>query len=175
MPDYDIYIHAIGGSSSENPTVPWSARESGGSNAGFPTSPQGGGSVSKEGFNAAMAITKAAGYAQNPDSIIGSAVSGLAKISPYVLAAYAVVKLTVTIIDNATEFNALESGDHRSVNAWQDVKTTVGHVFHPVSSWWNSYKTEKQWSRESARQSQQRALLGDSVINSFRGRGVQYA
>lgn len=171
MPDYNIYIHAVGGSPNENPTVPWGAREGGGSSVGFPTSSKSG-SATKEGFNAAMAITKAAGYAQNPDSIIGSAVSGLAKISPYVLAAYAVVKLTITIIDNATEFNALESGDHRSVNAWQDVKTAVGHVFHPVSSLINSLKTERQWSRESYRQSQQRDLLGDSVINSFRGRGV---
>ena len=176
MPDYNIYIHAVGGGASNaNPTVPWGAREDGGGASGFPTTSQGGGASSGAGFDAARAITRAAGYAQNPDSIIGSAVSALAKISPYVLAAYAVVKLTITIIDNATEFNALESGDHRSVNAWQNVKTAVGHVFHPVSSWWISYKTEREWSRENSRLTQQRDLLGDSVINTFRGRGVQYA
>lgn len=169
MADYNIYVHAIGtgGSNAYNPTVPWSAREGG---EGSSQTVSQSGDVS--GGGAARAIIRAAGYAQNPDSAVGSAFSNALKSIPYVAAAFAVVKLGETIIDNAVEFKALESGDFRSQVSWQNLKTNLNVVFHPFSSSWNSFKVRRQWAREDARASQQRDLLGDSVINSYTNRGV---
>ena len=110
MPDYNIYIHAIGTGSatSQNPTLPWSARDGGGQSQ---TTSQTSGGASGEGFNAARTIVRAAAYAQNPDSLISTALSNIAKAFPIVAAAVACVKLGETIIDNCIEFSVIETGD----------------------------------------------------------------
>lgn len=175
MPDYNIYIHAIGtgGATNANPTVPWSAREGNGGGAFSQTqSRSSGANVGGDGFNAVKTITKAANTAQNPDSIISTAIVGLAKFAPWVAAAYACVKLSTAITDTVLDFQALETGYYGNQVGWQNFKQTISNVFHPFSSSINAHKTQRQWAIENQKLKQQRDLLGDSVINSWTGRGV---
>ena len=171
MADYNIYVRAIGTgvASNQSPTTPWSQREDGG--GASQTASYSGGS-SGTGINAAFAVTRAAGYAQNPDSIINTGITSIAKALPWVAAAYAVVKLGVSVADNALDFKTIETGSYSSITKWQNFKQSVNNVFHPVSSIVNSYKTNLQWQKENEKLQAQRDLLGDSVINSYTGRGV---
>lgn len=167
MPDYNVYIHAIGtGNGQSNPTVPWSQRESGDGTS--QTSSQSGGG----GVGIARAIIRASSYAQNPDSVISQSLSNVAKAFPIVAAAYAVIKVGESIIDNAIEFVEIETGDYRNGVAWKNFKTNMNIVLHPASSSLQAFKIERQWSRENQRARLSRDLLGDSVINSYTNRGV---
>ena len=172
MADYNIYIHAIGtgGATNENPTVPWSARESGG--AFSQTQSKSSGDIGGGGINAAQAIIKATSFARNPDSAISSAFSSIAKAFPIVAAAYACVKLGEAIVDNCIDFDVIETGNYRTQTEWQNFKSSIKNVFHPISSSIQSYKQTREWNRENYKAKAQRDLLGDSVINSYTGRGV---
>lgn len=173
MADHNIYIHAIGTGSAtnQNPTIPWSQRESGG--AFSQTQSQSTGSnFEGQGMNAAKAITKAAGYAQNPDSIVSAGVAALVKVLPWVAAAYAVVKVGVSITDNVLDFQALETGDYRDQVNWLNFKQVINNIFHPVSTLVQAHKTNIQWANQNYKAKQQRDLLGDSVINSYTNKGV---
>ena len=177
MPDYNIYIHAIGtaGSTGENPTVPWSARESGGG-AFSPTSSQsgssGGGGLGGVGSTFARAITKTAGYMQNPDSLVSTGVSMLARVFPWVAVAMAVIKTSESIVNNIVDFSTIETGDYANQVRLNDVKAMMHLVTHPVSTLVQGFKMERQWARENQKLKAQRDLLGDSIINSYTGRGV---
>lgn len=171
MADYNIYIHAIGtgGSTANNPTIPWSAREGGEAvspTSAFPSN------FGADGAGAAKAIIKASAIAQNPDSILGQAVSSIAKAIPFVAAAYAVVKLGTGIVDTCYEYQTLYTGDYRNQIGWQNFKNRFANILTPVSSSINANKTETQWRIENSKRSQQRELLGDSVINSYTNKGV---
>lgn len=171
MADYNIYIHAVPGSpTSVNPTLPWSNREGGVSSQ--TTSQSSGGSSSGEGIGAVAAITKASRYAQNPDSIVSGAVSGIAKALPWVAAAYAAVSLAEKVVNTAIEFNELQGGDYGRSIGWKNYLQARANALQPVSASIQSYKTELMWDRENQRLRAQRDLLGDSVINSYTGRGV---
>lgn len=175
MADYNIYIHAIGtgGATNQSPTTPWSQKSEGESGGAFSqTQSQTSGNVGGGGFNAVKAITKAASVAQNPDSVISAAFVAAAKFVPWVAAAYACVRLGVAIADNVLEFQALETGYYGNQIKWQDWKQGVRNIFHPFSSGINALKTQRQWAIENQKLTQQRDLLGDSVINSYTGRGV---
>ena len=89
MPDYNIYVHAIGtgGATNANPTVPWSAKEGNVGGAFSQTQSRSSGTNVGGGFNAVMTITRAANTARNPDSVVSTAIVGLAKFAPWVAAA----------------------------------------------------------------------------------------
>lgn len=171
MPDYNIYIHAVGTgvSTNQNPTVPWSAREDAG---GSQTQSQGGSNAAGASFNAAAMVSKAASITQNPDALVGSAFSGAMKSVPWIAAAYAVVKAGVSIADTVIEFVEIDTGDYRNGNAWRDSKQALNILLHPVSSVMQFAKTTSQWNRESKRFRLEQDLLGGSVINTYTGRGV---
>lgn len=174
MPDYNIYIHAIGNSGgfNQNPTTPWSARDSVGGAFSQTQSNSNSGDIGSASVNAARIVARVANTAQNPDSVVSSALSVIGRAFPWILAAYACVKLGETIIDNALDFQTIESGDYRNQVQWQDFKKGVSNVLHPISSTINHFKVERQWARENQRRVQERDLLGDSVINSYTRRGV---
>lgn len=175
MADYNIYIHAIGtgGGTNDNPTVPWSQRGQDGSGGAFSqTQSKTSGSVGAAGNNAAHAIIRAASYAQNPDSLVSSAITAIGKAFPIAAAAYACVKLGEAIIDNVIEFGVIESGDYRFQTGWNNAKRSIHNVFHPISSSVESAKIQRQWEKENKKLQAQRDLLGDSVINSYTGRGI---
>ena len=173
MPDYNVYIHAIGtgGATNVNPTVPWSAREGNVGGAFSQTQSQSSFSVGG-GYQATRIVTRLANTAQNPDSIVSTAIVALAKVAPWVAAAYACVKLGVAITDTVLDFQALETGYYGNQVGWQNFKQTINNVLHPFSSNINAHKTQRQWAIENQKLKQQRDLLGDSVINSWAGRGV---
>jgi len=170
MPDYNIYIHANSSSPASNPTTPWG--QGGSNDGGQSNTMSASGSFEKEGASVIRTITKAAGYAQNPDSLIGTAITKIATVIPWVAAAYAVVKLGETVIDNVLDFSVVETGDYTGQVAWQNFKAATSVVFHPVSSVVQMFKTERKWARQNQRAKMERDLLGDSVINSYMGRGV---
>lgn len=171
MADHNIYIHAVGTGSptNQNPTVPWSQKEGGG--AFNQTQSQSDGMFGGAG-TAVKALSKAAGVAQNPDSVVSGAIAGVSKALPWVAAAYAVIKVGVSVADNVTEFSEIESGNYAAGNVWRDVKTMTGLALHPVSSLIQAYKTERQWERQNKRFRAEQELLGGSVINSYTNRGV---
>lgn len=168
MADYNIYIHAIGtgGASNQSPTTPWSAREGG--DAFSQTESQGGSDAS----GAVRSFTRAAAFVSNPDSLVSTGISKLAKFIPAILLAGAVVKISDAILSNVIEFSEIESGDYRNGIAYQNFKIGIHNVLRPISTAINHFKIERQWARENRKLEQQRDLLGDSVINSYTRRGV---
>lgn len=172
MADYNIYIHAIGTGSatSNNPTIPWSARGEG-SGASQTISMSDGG-VEGAGNGVVKAIMKATGYASNPDSIIAQAWSALGRAFPIIAVACAVVQLGDAIATNVIQFGEIENGDYRMGTSYSNLKIGINNVFHPASTVIQSFKTQQQWKYENKKHQAERDLLGDSVINSYTNRGV---
>ena len=174
MADYNIYIHAISsGNGASNPTASWSSREDGGffnqtMSQDAKTAGIGGGAGTYFAFQTA----KMAAIAQNPDSLISGAFTSIAKAFPIVAAAIAVVKSVEAITDTAIEMTTSETGNHEMSVAWSNFKNGARLLFHPASSALEAFRTERQWQRQNQKLTQQRDLLGDSVINSYTGRGV---
>ena len=173
MADYNIYIHAIGtgGGTSDNPTIPWSQRGENGNGGAFSQTESQTGSL-QWGNNAAKSIIRAASFAQNPDSLISSAITAIGKAFPIAAAAYACVKLGEAIIDNVVQFGTIESGDYTNQTNWNNIKKGVQMMLHPISSAVEISKMQNQWARDNKKLQAQRDLLGDSVINSYTGRGI---
>ena len=169
MPDYNIYVRAVGTSNAtlDNPTIPWAQRET-----TSPTIPwgqtQSGGSV---GFNAG-GVARTAAIFSNPDSIIGGAVSKVMKVLPAVAAAYAVYKTCEKIYETCLDFSTLKSGDYGTQIAFQNKRTSIDNIFKPVTTTVNAIRSKTQVEVENQRRSQTRELLGDSVINTYTNRGV---
>jgi len=167
MPDYNIYIHAIGtgGATNDNPTVPWSQRE-GGEAFSQTTSQSSGGS------GGAGAFMRAAAYAQNPDSIVSNAIGKYGKAMAIVGAAYACVKLAQSLQDHIMGFADVENGTQLARTRMEDARQGFNNVLRPVHAIAQNTRTIKQWQRENYKLREERDLLGDSVINSYTNRGV---
>lgn len=177
MPDYNIYIHAVGGGGEGyNPTMPWSARDGGaaggGGGAAPTTSQTSGGDFGSASSSVLRTTLRALQFANSPDSIVGAAINSVAKVIPWVAVAVAVIKLGETITENVLDFGAIESGDYKYQKIWQDAKAGLSAVLNPVSTMVQTFKQQKQWARENTKLKAQRDLLGDSVINSYSNRGV---
>ena len=168
MPDYNIYIHALNTSSpTSNQTIPWTLREEPTSTGESNTTPHGGASIGAFGI-----ASRIAAIAQNPDSIVAGATSGLMKAAPYIAAAAVVVKLSIAAKETALGAIERELGDYRHSIAWENLKTNVNVITHPFSSTVQHFRTVRQISLNNQRVSLQRELFGDSVINSYTNRGV---
>lgn len=169
MPDYNIYIHAIGTGSNGGgfaPTTPWSQREGG--DGTTPTQAWGG----FGGSGVAGAIAGASRLISNPDSIVAGATSSVFKSAAYVACAALVVRTVVFIGSKVEDYNALLSGDEVIVRRRQDVLQGINNLFHPFSASINNFKQKVLLQQENDKRVSQRQLLGDSVINSYTGRGV---
>lgn len=159
----------MGGGGSSNPTAPWGTfSEDKSTDGAF----SGGNSTSAWGGYVASTVASITRVAQNPDGIIGGAITKIASAIPWVAAAIAVVKLTEYIVDEVQSVNIITSGNHTDQLAWSNFKAGMGVVLHPISTAYNSWKQEEKWRVENQRREQQRALLGDSVINSYTRRGI---
>lgn len=163
MPDYNIYIHAVGGSSASefNPTVPWGIKEQG--------APSGATSdVTSWGNNQEIElgmISSVANTASNPDSLIQMGVSALAKAFPWVAVAIAVVMTAEKIYSTCLDFSSLQSGDYSTLIGYNNFKANINSFLHPYSTTMNRYRENLVNNLDNDRKSLQRALLGDSVIN----------
>lgn len=164
MPDYNIYLHAaVTTGSRSSPTTPWSQKEGGGSPQTTSENASNGGGIS---------FSRAASFAQNPDSVVSASFGALAKALPWVAAAVAAVKIGSTIADNVFEFNEIESGDYRNGNLYREYKTLISMCFRPVSTVIEHLKLEKQIKRDTERAKLTQDLLGGSIVNSYTRRGV---
>lgn len=173
MADYNIYIHAIGTGSNNggfNPTVPWSLREGG--EGSSPTEAWSGSSSGSGSFLPLAGIGRTAAFLSNPDSIVGSAVSSAFKFLPIVAAAGIIIKTGLKIYENALDFSILEGGDYSQQVSYQNFRQTISNIFSPFNTTFNAFRQETAWRVENSKKTQQRALLGDSVINAYTNRGV---
>lgn len=168
MPDYNIYVRAIGTSNAsvDNPTVPWSQRET-----TSPTVPWGQTEGNFTGFNAGR-VARTAAIFSNPDSIIGGAISKGMKALPAIAAAYAVIKTIEKVYETCLDFSTLKSGDYGPQIAFENTRKSIGNIFKPVSTSINALRSQTQNQVDNQRRSQNRELLGDSVINSYTNRGI---
>ena len=171
MADYNIYIHAIGnGTQTEfNPTVPWSQKEKG--EGSSPTESWSGGTAF---FNAMGGVRSAMNI--NPNGIASSAITSAASSVPVVAVAAAVIMATAKTLNSAyacyTGYVALTQGDYRRQIELQNGRQMISNLRNPISAINNAIKTQLEWNVMNSRLSQERELLGDSVINSYTNRGV---
>ena len=156
MADYNIYIHTIGGGSSDSgsKTTPVSF------NSESPTKSWT--SVAQKGIS----------IASNPDSLVSSGIGAFAKAIPAIAIAYAAIKLTDKAITTVNSFVTTETGDYRFTVGYENFKTNIRTVLTPFSSSLSALKSVQNMRIEDMKRSQQRELLGDSVINSLTSYGV---
>ena len=165
MADYNIYLHAVNTGASNSPTTPWSQKEGGGSSQ---TTIDGGSGSGASG----LSFSRMAAFAQNPDSAISSGFGMMSKALPWVAAAYAAVKIGISITENVIEFREIESGDHRASTEWGNVKQALNIALHPFSSTIQNLKTVAQWKKQDETARMNQDLVGGSVMNSYTRRGV---
>lgn len=148
--DYNIYIHNAESVESSDPTKPWAS------------------SSNKEGNfqdNFTRGIQKATSILQNPDGLVQSAISKGMKALPWVAAAYAVLKLTDSVISTANQFITAETGDYRFATQYNNFKAGLSACFRPFSTTINYFKVEQQIRLENNKKAANRELFGDSMIN----------
>lgn len=164
MPDYNIYIHSAITSDSSHPTKPWSSSKSSATNPWD----------SDDNFASRFksGVEKASGVMMNPDGLISQGIGALAKAVPWIAIAIIVSKTISTVVSTAMNYNSLETGDYYSTIEWDNFKANLNWVFKPISTSWNELQARNRYRVDDYRKDRQRALLGDSVINSYTDRGV---
>lgn len=167
MADYNIYIHAIGNGTQTafNPTIPWSQK---GQEGASPTQPW----QSNESSNIANSLMAVGSIAMNPDSIVGTAVSGASKYSAIIAVAAFVVGAVVNITGKVENYKALLSGDKVWVTHREDVQKGFQNLMRPISSEREAYYNKVLLTQQNEKRALESQLLGDSVINRYTGRGV---
>lgn len=166
MADYNIYVHTIGGGGSvkSNPTTPWSQRADSGNNGDD-------GGLSVGGANLAS-FGKVVGTLTNPDSIVSNALSFTKKALPIVAAAFIVTSAMEKVASLQCNYAAEIHGDYRYAHAWNNYQATKNLLFSPISTMYGAHLESTRRNVEDERRRTQASLLGDSVINSYYGRGV---
>lgn len=162
MADYNIYIHSAISSSTGDATKPWW-----GSNPFIST--KNSDDIASQVLNG---VQKTSNTIMNPDSLIQRGVSAIAKAVPWIAVVYAVIKIGEKIIDTATDYTSMETGDYRSKVDFQNFKANVRRFFMPFSSSINAFRNEREYAIQDEKKRESRILLGDSVINSYSNRGV---
>lgn len=144
--DYNIYLHDTESVESSDPTKPWTSSSDGKSNF-------------EDNFT--RGVQRATGIMQNPDGIISGAVGKAMKAVPYVAAAYAVLRLTDSVITTANTFITTATGDYRFSTQYNNFKTCLESVFRPVSTTMNFLKVRQNIEVENQKKALKRELTGD--------------
>lgn len=145
--DYNIYIHDKTGGRGASPTVP---------NA----SPNPDTAPRQEGMT-------------DGREMAGAAFEG----AGWIAVAVAAAKIADAAVTSLLPFQARETGDYSRQYAWNDFKACIGlaadFVKNPIGA---AYRTavsvvsiKQNEALEEKRKSQERSLLGDSLINSWSG------
>ena len=154
--DYNIYIHStIDGEPNRN-TQPWTGSES------EPTVPW---SAKAEAEDSSFKL-------MNPSGLAQKGVSSLKKAIPQIAIAFAVLKITDTVVRESAQIEATLYGDYRAQVEYNNFHNKLKWFFNPLGSAWAAAKAETSIWVEDRKRAQNRDLLGDSVINSYTGRGV---
>ena len=157
MADYNIYIHSLeeGGTSSQgntgagfNPTKPWELQTGTGESDAE--------KLSKETPNMMASAQETA---------------TIAKASPWLAVAYAVIKIAYSTTKTVSEYTAIRTGDFRVVRQFQNYESLKNAVFHPISTSIQTLKSMALAENENQRREMNRELLGDSEINRYSNRG----
>lgn len=170
--NYHIYIHQtkeiIHKKVVTQKPSSFSAPTSGGGNT-TPRAPSGSGDEEGGGLNYVPRQVPGAGVYNGAIRIAKGFSSG-ASAGGVIAAIVAIVKATEACQKAAGKMNdyvATATGDYtRSI--WHS-NLASGHsvLMHPISSTWQAGQTEASWYRANQRIEEQRALLGDSAINTL--------
>ena len=176
MADYNIYIRNVGGGNQivgggngvaqTSPTTPWQESAFGGQQDFAETASW----VMSAGRTMASAL-------KNPAQAVQGGAQRAGKDSVIVSVAAAVITLVAKTIDQGlTIYNDMHSqitGNYGSKVRYDNFKAnfTAG-IFNPVDTAINEWKAQLGFTIENQKRSQQRELLGDSIINSYSGRGI---
>lgn len=160
MPDYNIYIHSDSQTGTTNPTMAWKNNS--------PTLPFGG-----DDFNLdESTVDRLAAQGIQPNELSGYGKFALAKMSPYIAAFMVVAKVIDKVMTTASEYHTMLSGDARFQTGLNDAKSLMQEVLSPGSAAFQMFKLQTTIRLQNAKSEMQRELLGDSVINSYAGRGI---
>lgn len=102
------------------------------------------------------------------DTFLATVKTGTATI----LAVYAAIKITDKAISTITPFVSRETGDYRFSIGYQNVKTTINNLTHPISWSLNQLTVFQETRLDAQRKEQQRLLLGESLNNAYGSRKV---
>ena len=168
--DYNIYIHNISNGTSQ--TTPFQI--SGDGHSGETQ-----GAFSNDKANASFI---------NPpeDSLIGDVMKGKAFSSSLsgslaggvgiVVAAIAAYKALINQIDQSvtffSSFYVADSGDSYRFNEWKNAMQVVNNMSNPIGTALNAFKTRQSIFRANAKDKQNLALYGGTIINSQYGRYI---
>ena len=154
MADYNIYIRSdSSGSGSIDKTKPWKKADES----------TGGEEKTSPWVDKAKQFISAA---QNPDSLVGGAISKAAAAIPWVAVALMIVKVADQIASNVIDMQAYQTGDYRNAVAYQNFKNSIHIAFSPISSSISAVRQEIKWTYENEKRTATRELLGDSIINA---------
>lgn len=160
MADHNIYIHAIGGTGSEqSPTSPW---QNGGAEQ---TKGEGNGAIPNF-------IARSAMFLSNPDSLVSSAFSKVATFGIAFASAKIVTSVTLNTLQLVADWHSLYSGDFAPATLISDVRESFNNAFRPISTVIENHRRNVTYRMADTRNSMKLQLLGDSVINSYTNRGI---
>ena len=96
----------------------------------------------------------------------------IAKAVPWVALVYVVAKTIDKVATTCINYGALETGDYRDSINYNNFKSQFSWLYKPFSNAYNEMQAQNKFRIDDYRKSQQRQLLGDSVINTYTNRGV---
>lgn len=150
--DYHIYIHDPNGASgngSGNKTTPFSAKSS---DESFKTAVQ-------QPYSIAKGLASGNG--------VSMGVSALTKVAPWVAVVVAAITTTDKVL--TTGFGHLEeyTGDYSYNVNYNNFKTKLGMVLHPVKTYMTTRHKDAQWKKQNKEITQQNRLIGNSILKDF--------
>lgn len=159
MADYNIYIHngTLGGQKERNQTVAWTPNEAQQTSAWVSKTQQ----QDFQGGNFASPVAIAAGT-----------FSPLARSIPFVASAIVAVRFGIKTLELANEFSILDTGDYSFQIEWNNIRAELRALSNPVGTLISIDKMQRQIRNENAKRRIERDLLGDSILNTYLGRGV---
>lgn len=163
--DYNIYIHTMSQGNNDNPTTPWSLRDSGGGNQGD------GNENIPGGFSPSSAVQRGAAFLTNPDSLIGKALSSpIGKIGVAAVVVKAAIDITKKTIETYQSFYAPNTGDYRFQIQYNNFNRTLESIKQPFSTGLSIIQRMYEERKINAISEQKRLLTGGTVLNSRSGR-----
>lgn len=149
MPDYNIYIHGSGDSSSGSQakvkTTPIDNREDNESVAPF----------IQKGMQNAYGIMQG-----NTGGYVGEGIAALSKVSPWIALAVTAIKITDNILTTGSQHWETYTGDYRFSMEYNNFKTLVGNFINPIKTVMTGFSRQKAYELQNRVIEQERTLVG---------------
>lgn len=160
--DYHIYLHGVGGSNSNSPsmkTTPFANRQEKASDGGDISSA----SFVQQGMQRVYSVTT-----QGGSQFVSQGASLLKKASPWIALAIATFQISSQVVKERMQYQETFTGDYSFSMGLNNFVTGFQNLLNPYGHWRYQENRNLQFFNQNRRLEQQKSLVGN-LYSSYRG------